>query len=264
MPDTAAGTHLTALAPAGAPLDAADDDALAGFYSYPSYPGDHPGCWVRGNMITALDGGATDDGKSGGLAGPGDRTLFELMRNAADVVLVGAGTVRIESYSGAQPSVAQRQARQRRGQAEVPPIAVVSRSARLDPDAKVFTRTAVPPLIMTSHSSVADARHRLGAAAEVIDASGADQADVDLARVLQILAGRGLTRVLVEGGPHLLGSLIDAGLLDELCLTVAPILVGAGAPRIAAGIGVVHTRMRRTHVLTDDEGYLYTRYVRAD
>ena len=109
-------------------------------------------------MIASLDGGATDDGKAGGLAGPGDRALFALMRQRADVILVGAGTVRIENYSGAQFSPAQRQARQRRGQAEVPPIAVVTNSGEFDHDAKLFTRTEVPPLILTSTEAVA--RHR--------------------------------------------------------------------------------------------------------
>ena len=91
-------------------------------------------------MIASLDGGATDDGKAGGLAGAGDRALFALMRHAADVIVVGAATVRVENYSGAQVSVAQRHARQRRGQAEVPPIAVVTQTGDLDPDA-----TAVHP-----------------------------------------------------------------------------------------------------------------------
>ena len=113
-------------------------------------------------MIASLDGGATDDGKAGGLAGPGDRALFGLMRQQADVILVGAGTVRIENYSGAQFSPAQRQARQRRGQAEVPPIAVVTNSGEFDHDAKLFTRTEVPPLILTSPQAVADTHGRLG------------------------------------------------------------------------------------------------------
>ena len=91
-------------------------------------------------MIASLDGGATDDGKAGGLAGPGDRAVFSLMRHAADVILVGAGTVRIENYSGAQLPVAARQDRQRRGQAEVPPIAVITRSGRPRPE-----RPAVHP-----------------------------------------------------------------------------------------------------------------------
>src|ERR1700704_3430210 len=102
MPDDAAGTRLTVLGP----VDEVDDGRLTTFYAYPD---DLQSCWVRGNMIATLDGGATDDGKAGGLAGPGDRALFGLMRHAADVILVGAATVRIENYSGAQLPVAARQ-----------------------------------------------------------------------------------------------------------------------------------------------------------
>jgi riboflavin biosynthesis pyrimidine reductase len=185
------------------------------------------------------------------------------MRQQADVILVGAGTVRIENYSGAQFSPGQRQARQRRGQAEVPPIAVVTNRGEFDHDAKLFTRTEVPPLILTSSTAAADTRNRLGSLAEVIAASGARPDWVDCATVLKILADRELFRVLTEGGPMLLGSLIEAGLLDELCLTIAPLLVGGSALRVATGIGRAHSQMRRSHLLTDEAGYLYTRYVRV-
>jgi riboflavin biosynthesis pyrimidine reductase len=215
-------------------------------------------------MIASLDGGATADGKSGGLAGRGDRAVFSLMRHAADVILVGASTVRVENYSGAQLPVAARQARQRRGQAEVPPIAVVTRSGDLDPSALLFTRTEVPPLILTSARTVEDTRRRLGAVAEVIDASGADPNSADDSVILRVLAERGLFRVLAEGGPLILGSLIENGLMDELCLTIAPILVGGASKRIVTGLGHALTKMRRAHLLADDDGYLYTRYVRAD
>ncbi|MBP1820942.1 pyrimidine reductase family protein [Mycobacterium sp. OAE908] len=256
MPDDAAGIQLTVL---GA-TDSVDDSRLVDLYSYPD---GLQSCWVRGNMIASLDGGATDDGKAGGLAGAGDRAVFSLMRHAADVILVGASTVRIENYSGAQLPVAARQERQHRGQAEVPPIAVVTRSANIDPHALLFTRTEVPPLILTTSRFHDDARRRLGSVAEVIDASGREPESVDNATVLRILAERGLYRVLTEGGPLLLGSLIEEGLLDELCLTVAPILVGGGSKRIVTGMGSVHTAMRRTHLLTDDDGYLYSRYVKG-
>jgi riboflavin biosynthesis pyrimidine reductase len=256
MSDEGGGTQLTVLGP----IDTVDDGRLTDFYTYPD---NLQSCWVRGNMIASLDGGATDDGKAGGLAGAGDRALFTLMRHAADVILVGAATVRVENYSGAQLSVAQRQARQRRGQAEVPPIAVVTQTGDLDPSARLFTRTEVPPLILTCSRSVDDTRQRLGSMAEVIDASGHSPDIVDPTTALKILAERKLFRVLTEGGPLLLSLLIEDGLLDELCLTVAPILVGGVARRIAAGVGQVHTKMRRTHLLTDDEGYLYTRYVRG-
>ena len=256
MPDDAAGIQLTVLGS----IDSVDDVRLADLYAYPD---GLQSCWVRGNMIASLDGGATDDGKAGGLAGAGDRAVFSLMRHAADVILVGAATVRVENYSGAKLPVAARQDRQHRGQAEVPTIAVVTRSGNLDPNALLFTRTEVPPLILTTSRFHDDVRRRLGSVAEVIDASGREPESVDNATVLKILAERGLYRVLTEGGPLLLGALIEEGLLDELCLTIAPILVGGGSKRIVTGMGSVHTTMRRTHLLTDDDGYLYSRYVKG-
>jgi riboflavin biosynthesis pyrimidine reductase len=256
MPDDGAGIELTPLGP----TDSIDDGRLADLYDYPE---ELQSCWVRGNMIASLDGGATDDGKAGGLAGAGDRALFKLMRHAADVILVGAATVRIENYSGAQLSVAARQERQRRGQVEVPPIAVITRSGNMDPTARLFTRTEAPPLILTTSRFHDDTHRRLGSVAEVIDASGQEPESVDAATVLKILADRGLYRVLTEGGPLFLGTLIEDGLLDELCLTIAPIMVGGGSKRIVTGLGNVHTTMRRAHLLTDDDGYLYSRYVRA-
>lgn len=259
--DPDAATELTELGAAGSTFDTDDDGRLAAFYSYPE-PLDR--CWVRANMISSLDGGATDDGKAGGLAGRGDRALFARMRQEADVVLVGASTVRIENYSGAQMSLAQRQERQRRGQAEVPPIAVVTHGADFEHDAKIFTRTEVPPLIMTSRDAVDDARGRFGSVAEVIDASGAHGDRVDLGMVLKTFADRRLLRVLSEGGPAMISLLIEQGVIDELCVTIAPILVGGQARRIATGSGEAHTRMRRSHLLTDDEGYLYTRYVKDE
>jgi riboflavin biosynthesis pyrimidine reductase len=262
VPDADAATELVELGATGNAFDTEDDGRLAEFYAYPAAIDGR--CWVRANMISSLDGGATDDGTAGGLAGPGDRALFARMRQEADVILVGASTVRIENYSGAQMSAAQRLDRQGRGQSEVPPIAVVTHSADFERDAKLFTRAEVPPLIMTCSEAVDDARRRFHGAAEIIDASGPHRDRVDPETVLTILADRGLCRVLTEGGPSLLSLFIERDLLDELCVTIAPILVGGSARRIASGPGVAHTRMRRSHVLTDDEGYLYMRYAKSD
>ena len=256
MPDDAAGIRFTALDT----VESVDENELGDLYAYPDDPRPR---WVRGNMIASLDGGATADGKSGGLGGAGDRAVFGLMRHLADVILVGAGTVRAENYSGAQFSPAQRQARQHRGQAEVPPIAVLTNSAMLDHDAKLFTHTDVRPLILTCADAAADATARLGSVAEVVDASGHRSDRVDVGAALTALADRGLVRVLVEGGPAILGELIEHGLLDELCMTIAPLLVGGAAGRIVAGAGQVHTDMRRSHLLADEDGYLYTRYVKS-
>jgi riboflavin biosynthesis pyrimidine reductase len=256
MPESAAGTQFTVLGP----VDAVDEDRIGDFYAYPE---DLKRCWVRGTMIASVDGGATVDGKSGGLGGDGDRTLFGEMRQAADVILVGASTVRTENYSGAQSTPAARQARQARGQGEIPPIAVLTRSADFDRGAKLFHRTEVPPIILTSAHAAAAARTRFGDLAEVVDASGSEPDSVDPAAALDVLAARGLLRVLTEGGPAILGLFTAADLLDELCVTVTPVLVGGDAQRIVTGPGRVYTPLRRSHVLADGDGYLYCRYVRS-
>jgi riboflavin biosynthesis pyrimidine reductase len=246
-------TRLDSLTPVDAP-------ALPGLYEYPMTLSR---CWVRANMIVSVDGGATFDGRAGGLAGAGDRVLFKVLREIADVVLVGAGTVRTENYSGAQLSVAARQARQARGQSEVPPIAVVTAAGALDPTSRLFTNTETPPLVFTTTASFGATRDRLHGRADVLDASTSDPTVVDPAAVLAELGHRGLYRVLCEGGPTLLGDIVERDQLDELALTVAPMLVAGGGPRVVSSRVPVSTGLRTAHILTDDDGYLYLRYARS-
>jgi riboflavin biosynthesis pyrimidine reductase len=228
------------------------------------YPTKLDRIWLRANFIASLDGGATVGGTTGRLGGPGDRAVFSLLRELADVILVGAGTVRVEEYSGARPTIAQRQSRQARGQSEVPQLAIVTKSGHLDRDMPVFTRTEVAPLVCTCAAVADRTRRGLAGLAEVVECSADDPDRVDEAAVLAALAERGLYRVLTEGGPMLFSSFVERNMLDELCLTIAPTLVGGLAGRIATGPGQVLTAMRCAHILTDDEGYLYTRYVKAD
>lgn len=235
-----------------------DESELAELYAYPA-----DRLWVRANFIASLDGGATLGGTTGQLGGPVDRLLFHLLRDLADVIVVGAGTVRIETYAGARPGLAARQHRQARGQSEVPPLAIVSKSGHLDRDMTVFTRTEVPPLVLTCTAAAEATRRRLAGLAEIIDCSADDADLVDEAILLAALTDRGLRRVLTEGGPMFFSSLVERDLLDELCLTIAPCVVGGQARRIATGPGQVHTRMRCAHILSDDDGYLYTRYARS-
>jgi 5-amino-6-(5-phosphoribosylamino)uracil reductase len=235
-----------------------DEGELPRLYDYPN----RDGTWLRANFIASVDGGATADGKTDTLAAPGDRLIFHLLRELADVIVVGAGTVRIEGYSGAHLGVAQRQRRQARGQSEVPQLAIVTKSGRLDRDLGVFTRTEVPPLVVTCTAAAEETRRLLGDLCEVLDCSGGDPGKVDEAVLLDALRARGMRRILTEGGPMLLGAFIQRDMLDELCLTIAPYLVGGLARRIATGPGQVLTRMRCAHILNDDAGYLYTRYVK--
>lgn len=212
--------------------------------------------WVGVNMVASVDGAVTVGGVSGPLGGEGDRAGFRALRAAADVILVGAGTARAEQYGPPRPSAEARAARRGRGQTPVPAVAVVSRSLDLsgaerlldaDLDVVVATTTDAPD------EHVAALRER------GVDVLVAGAGDVDLSEVLDRLADRGLGRVLCEGGPRLNRDLLAAGLVDELFVTLAPLLAGgddAGIVRGALGAPVgLDLREGRVH-----EGELLLRY----
>ena len=201
---------------------------------------------VRVNFASSADGAVTVDGTSRGLSSDADRELFHLLRAMADVVLVGAGTARKENYGGARES-----------DGRIPPIAVVSRSLEFDPASRLFTDTRVPPIVVTCAEAPADRLAALDGLADVIIA-GTEMVDVKAA--VDQLADRGLKHVTCEGGPHLFGWLAAAAVLDELCLTLAPLIAGGQAGRIIAGLESQLTDpMRLLHVLEDD-GHLFLRY----
>jgi riboflavin biosynthesis pyrimidine reductase len=190
--------------------------------------------WVVVNMIASADGATTVEGVSGGLGGPGDRGVFSVLRALADVVLVGASTVRAEHYGPP------RKAGQR--------IAVVSRSGELDWTAELFTSGAGIAVLPEDGPDVPVPTIRGG------------RGDVDLAATLRQLDGE---VVLAEGGPTLNGQLAAAGLIDELCVTVAPRLLGGGAKRIVVGPPAAEpTTLELAHVLEED-GFLFCRYLRG-
>ena len=233
----------------GGALDDAELDAtLAAHYAWPekrAVP------YVRVNFVSSLDGAVTVDGQSGGLGNAADKKVFDLLRELAEVVLVGAGTVRTEKYNGVQ--------RNTRGRDTPPPVAVVTGSADLDPTSALFTDTVVPPLILTLESAPADRRAAMAEAGGEVVVLPRLTPDVLLAE----LGRRGLTRVLCEGGPSLLGALHAADAVDELCLTVAPLLVGGEGGRIAHGpSGPPPRRMTLVGALHADDALLL-RYRRS-
>jgi len=228
-----------------------DRDALADLYAHDE------GC-VRVNFVASADGAVTVEGVSGGLEAPGDEQVFGLLRELADVVLVGAGTVRAEGYRGARTSPEREARRRARGRAPVPPIAVVTTRGDLDPGAALFTDTVVAPLVLTAADAADGARRALaGRGAEVVAVSRADPAATDPDAILGALADRGLTRVLCEGGPALFGALLAAGRVDELCLSLAPQLVGGKAGRIVTGAALdAPRRLGLASVVAHDDGLL--------
>ena len=153
------------------------------------------------------------------------------------MILVGAGSVRAEGYRGARTSPEREARRRARGQAPVPPIAVVSTRGDLDPASPPVHRHRRSPPSCSSPAAAPDTapgtvRSALaGAGAEVVDVGGRPRRHRPDA-VLAALADRGLTRVLCEGGPALFGALLAAGRVDELCLSLAPQLEGGAAGRI--------------------------------
>lgn len=229
------------------------DADLETYYSYPE-PITRP--YVRLNYISSLNGKVSVSGRSAALGTAGDKLVFRRLRRRADVILVGAGTVRADGYRGARSSKSLQAARRLRGQAEVPPIAVVTASAALDPDGPLFRDAWVPPLILTGESAPAANVRRLRESGAEIVIAGGERPDVQ--DVLGALADRKLYRVLCEGGPALFGQLFAAGAVDEICLTLSPHVGGAG--QVSADSAHL-LPMRVESVLTRDEALLI-RYVK--
>jgi riboflavin-specific deaminase-like protein len=213
--------------------------------------------WLRLNMIASLDGRATDpSGATAGLASEGDHEVFRTLRALSDCILVGAGTARAEGYGPHRLRADLRRRRQADGRRAPAPIVVVSRSLALDPETPLFAEATTPTIVVTCAAAPADRLEWLSATAPVVVA-GEDH--VDFHAALDELAERfGLPHVLCEGGPHLNGALFAAGVVDELCLTVAPLITGATAPTIVQP-PVPSTGMR-LQTLCEQDGELYARY----
>lgn len=250
-----------------APADAAAVDRewelseLADAYAYPEAALGGAG-WLRANMVTSVDGAAHHEGHSRPLSSAADMRVFGVLRALADVVVVGAETVRQERYRPARRRAGFAERRAAAGQPPVPAIAVVSASLHLDFGSPLFTEPLVPTLLLTGAGAPRHAVAAAEAAGATVVVAG-DGAAVDPPRVKAELVRRGFTRLLTEGGPRLLGALAAAGALDELCLTTSPRLAVGTAPRVMSGpeLGPL-PELALTDLLTD-AGFLFARYRRA-
>lgn len=235
--------------------DAVTDDELADLYAVP----DRQQRWLRANFVSSLDGAATHNGLSAELGSPADKRVFDILRRLADVIVVGAGTVRAEGYGAMTMDDEQVAWRVRNGLQPHPSFAIVSEHLNLDPASDVFTKAPVRPIVVTGSEAPADRRAALAEVADVIDCGSSA---VDTRLMLDALAERGLLQVHSEGGPHLLGAMIEEGTIDELCLTLSARLEGGMARRITDGRAPVPTDMTLAHVLAAADGTLLLRYVR--
>lgn len=221
-------------------------------------PTDRP--WVLVNMISSADGATAIEGVSGGLGGPPDRRVFTAIRSLADFVLVGSRTLRAERYGPPRTPVELQERRVLRGQAPKPRIAVVSTRLDLDLGSPLFTESDPPPLVVTAPGADLVRRTEVADRGDLLLAGQGERVDVQEA--LRSLHELGARVVLVEGGPSLNAQLVAEGLFDELCLTVAPLLVGGASSRIVAGLSSqAPLDLSLARVLAED-GMLFLRYIR--
>lgn len=214
--------------------------------------------FVRTNFVSSLDGSVQGpDGRSGTINTPSDVRLFGWLRALSNVVLVGAGTVRAEGYRAVQLTTDQRAVREAAGLDGVPTLVVVSRSLRLDPS---IADAADGGQVIVVTGAVGDDADLVAAGVEIMRTPG--PGGVDLRRALGRLCGRGLSRVVCEGGPSLHRQLIADGLVDEVCLTVVGEVVGGFGPRLVDGPAVA-AAFHLAHLLVDDDGTLFGRWRRT-
>jgi len=219
------------------PVSGQDGDVdLDEAYAWP------PGRWFRVNFVSSLDGAATVDGRSGALAGPADKAVFTHLRATCHVVVVGAGTASAERYRPAKV-----------------PVAVVSARLSSSPDEPLFGGApgTARPLVLTCSAAPGDRRAALSQVAEVVDC-GTDSVDPRLVSVE--LERRGWRRLLCEGGPRLFATFLAADIVDDVCLTVAPVLVAGDARRITRGPVMPSPRAATLVSALEDESSLLLRY----
>ncbi|MFI8978460.1 pyrimidine reductase family protein [Nocardia asteroides] len=229
------------------------DDELIGLYQVPDGP------WVRANFVASVDGGIALGETSSGLTTPLDQRILKLLRLLSDVVLVGASTIRAEDYIGIRFSDEGVARRRSWGMSPVPPIAVVSGRADIDPGSRLLTDTLVPPIILTTTSAPAAAKKRLAdAGAHVLELG---DSSIDSLAIIDTLAGIGLHRVICEGGPTLAGQLAADHVLDELCLTTVPTILGGPAGRVTHG-RLAQLPVQCRHLIFDRDGAQFARWIK--
>jgi 5-amino-6-(5-phosphoribosylamino)uracil reductase len=181
------------------------------------------------------------------LSSDADLDRVDEVRANADAILVGATTIRRDNPWLRVRSAARREARLARGELADPVRVTITRSGNLDPAARFFARSAPSEtvLVYVPDSAAGEAAARLQGAASVLEAGD----PLSLPLVLADLAGRGVRRLLVEGGGTVHTQFLQAGLADELHLVVAPVFVGdPTAPRLVGPGQYPHDATHRMHL----------------
>ena len=176
-----------------------------------------------------------------------------LLRAASDLVLVGSGTLRASARGRWQPETvfppgadAYAALRRELGLATRPRVAILTASGSIPPDRAVLEDG---PIVLTTPSGAERLSGALPAGVEVVALAG--DAEVDVRAAVELLRDRGYARLLSEAGPHVFGSLVAADLVDELFLTVSPLLAGrppTGSFGLVEGVALLPERARAAHL----------------
>jgi riboflavin-specific deaminase-like protein len=208
------------------------------------------------NFVASADGRVTLGGLSGKLSDAGDREMFHTLREQADAVLVGTGTLRAERYGRLVPNPDARSRRAQRGLRPEPLACVLTRSGDVPTDIPLFAEAEAEIVVF---SPVEIDTRSCQAKVEVVQL---DRAQLTFVAALKHLREhRGIAGLLCEGGPTVFGALLQERVVDELFLTLAPKLTGGGGgPTISSGPELVEARSVRLEWLLEHDDSLYLRY----
>jgi len=220
---------------------------------YTRHRSDRP--WIMANFVSTIDGAAVVDGGSTAINDEDDVTMFGAIRAVPDFILVGAETLRAENYGPVGLDERRRQVRIERGLDEVPHLVVVSRSLDLDPEARVFGDPRRRVTILTGEDAPEDRSASLAEVADVVKLKGTSPGEiVHYLRMAKV--------ILCEGGPGLWGQFVAARLVDEMSLTVSPLLVSGVSVRVAHGPPADPPLQMRLDRILYGERALFLRYLR--
>jgi riboflavin-specific deaminase-like protein len=216
--------------------------------------------YVVANFVSSLDGRSSVTGISGGLSDAGDRAMFWALRGTADAILVGTGTLEAESYGRMIKDPALRARRREQGLRPEPLACILTRSGRLPLDIPLFSEPEAHVIVFTGDEV------ELGDSSAWVEVVRLPPAELDFAHALSHLASEYEVRALLcEGGPSVLSALLREDVLDELCLTLAPKLLGGGtATAITAGPELPEFAQARLAGVIERQGTLFLRYQRTN